>query len=426
MSYLSRELVAMATKPSSTVSSSQPINIEADDSGIIVSSKQDPSAPSVISSPAHSTVTPPTLPAESEVSTVSSSLVFQGFSTLWVQLLVSKFVLNVYNRQTASSNCTNPVGRAAAADGEPSSDKLHVEGKLSSGSEVSLETVRVSLEADGISLQVDIQERCTDIVFKVASTECSYLKKSCQDPSGISWLPYLSGLNGKLFSTTSTSLPEELSRITDPLSHPFVPFEHVASSDSPSSVSYLLSPQHHQVSPKLQPNFFQTKVKIPQCQPQKTVKVSISVKPFEVVAWLPLLDTVLEIFSAGTEGSQLQHDVGKVQSVDGGGGGRGVAAWPSLEVNIEPFRVVFPNVNHTHFLLLGVGGVSVTSSMEYAGPDVRYITNSSAFRRLSLLSSERRQPALPAYQLEAISVSMWGVHNSTTRYMHLLTSCVYR
>lgn len=98
------------------------------------------------------------------------------------------------------------------------------------------------------------------------------------------------------------------------------------------------------------------------------------------------------------------------------GGGVGVASWPSLEVNIEPFRVVLPNSDHTHFLLLGVGGVTMTSSLDYAGPDVRYITDSSAFRRLSLLSSERKQPALPAYQLEALSLSMWGVHNTTTRY----------
>ena len=104
------------------------------------------------------------------------------------------------------------------------------------------------------------------------------------------------------------------------------------------------------------------------------------------------------------------------QPVDGGGGG-GVATWPSLEVNIEPFRVVLPNSDHTHFLLLGVGGVTVTSSLDYAGPDMRYITNSSAFHRLSLLSSERKQPPLPAYQLEAISLSMWGVHNSTARYV---------
>ena len=100
-----------------------------------------------------------------------------------------------------------------------------------------------------------------------------------------------------------------------------------------------------------------------------------------------------------------------------------MAAWPTLEVNVECFRVVLPNINNTHFLLLGVGGVSVTSSMDYVGPDVRYITNSSAFRRLSLLSSERKQPALPVYQLDAISMSLWGVDNSSSRYMAHSNGC---
>ena len=99
--------------------------------------------------------------------------------------------------------------------------------------------------------------------------------------------------------------------------------------------------------------------------------------------------------------------------------GGGVVAWPSVEVNVDCFRLLLPNADHTHCLLLGVGGVSVTSSLDYAGPDVRHVTNSSAFRRLSLLSSERKQPTLPAYQVDAISLSLWGVDNSNTRYMYI-------
>ena len=99
--------------------------------------------------------------------------------------------------------------------------------------------------------------------------------------------------------------------------------------------------------------------------------------------------------------------------------GGGVASWPSVEVNVDCFRVLVPNADHTHFLLLGVGGVSVTSSLDYAGADVRHVTNSSAFRRLSLLSSERKQPSLPAYQFDSISLSLWGVDNSNTRYVHV-------
>ena len=300
-------MLAILTKPQSD-SLNQQVNCEADDSGINVSSRQEPSAVSVVSSPAHSTVTPPTLPPESEVSTVSSSLVFQGFSSLWIQLLISKLIVNVYNRQMSStaaaahdksSKCTTPITSPAA----PDRDAHQLNGGPSLSNEA-LEMVNISLEADGISLQVDIQERCTDLIFKMALMECSYLKKkSCQDDKDISWRPYLSNSNGKLFSTVSSSLPEELSRMTDPLSHQLVPCEQVMSSDGPSGVGYLLSPQH-QLSPKLQPNFIQLKLKLPQSQPLKTVKLSLSVKPFEVVAWLPVLDTMLEIFSAAATTKQ--------------------------------------------------------------------------------------------------------------------------
>ena len=302
---MSHELIAMATRPPSISASSQPTNIEADDSGITTSLKQEPSAPSIISSPAYSSVTPPTLPAESEVSTMSSSLVFQGFSTLWIQLLVSKLILNVYSRQAAFSvqqdaplKYSSSLASPAAASRETEMDELT--SKPSFDSNGTSETLRVSLEADGVSLQVDMQERCTDIVFKMASMECSYCQR---DPTTVSWQPYLSGSNGKLFSTTSSSLPEELSQITDPLSHRLIPFEHIHASDSPSSVGYLLSPQHP-VSPKLQPNFIQMKLKIPQSPPLKAIKVSVSVKPFEVVTWLPVFDALLDMVSVHTESTQ--------------------------------------------------------------------------------------------------------------------------
>jgi hypothetical protein len=175
----------------------------------------------------------------------------------------------------------------------------------------------VSLEVDGISLQVDIQERCTDMIFKMASMECSYLKKhNYKESSASSWLPYLSNSNGKLFSTSSSSLPEELSSMTDPLSHPpLVPFEQAASHGISSS-----SPQHHlhSFSPKLQPNFVQLKVKLPSSQLLRTKKLSLSVKPFEVVAWLPVLDAVMEMASAaasvGSDGSTKHKDT-KVSAV---------------------------------------------------------------------------------------------------------------
>ena len=297
---VSHDVVAMVTRPTAT-SSSLSMGTETDDSGIIVSSRQEPSPPSVISSQAHSTITPPTLPAGSEVSTMSSSLVFQGFSTLWLQLLVSKLSLTLYHRQPPfQPGHTAPSEYATPFTSPATTGALNEEDCSTNGA---VETVSLSLEADGISFQLDIQERCTDVIFKMASAECSYLKRPSQDTTiATSWCPYLSGSHGKLFSTTSSSLPEELSHITDPLSHSLAPVDQVASSTSPAGLGYHLSPQQH--SPKLQPNFVQLKAKVPHSPLSKAIKLSLSVKLFEVVAWLPLLNTVREVLSAGPASSQ--------------------------------------------------------------------------------------------------------------------------
>lgn len=325
MSSVAHDLVAMVTRPLPSTTSSA--SLEVDDSGIVSSLKQEePSLPpvSILSSPAHSTATPPTLPAGSEVSTMSSSLVFQGFSTLWVQLLISKLVVNIYNQQRTppaprlatqpSSEYSTPFTSPPPAAAKESSAPSELGGSLSSSgaaSDQGRETIKVSLEVDGISLQVDIQERCTDMIFKMASMECSYLKKH-KESSSSSWLPYLSNSNGKLFSTSSSSLPEELSCMTDPLSHPpLVPFKQAAGIPSSSS------PQHHfhPFSPKLQPNFVQLKVKLPSSQFLRTKKFSLSVKPFEVVGWLPVLDIVMEMASAAAsvgDGGSTEHKDSKV------------------------------------------------------------------------------------------------------------------
>ena len=71
--------------------------------------------------------------------------------------------------------------------------------------------------------------------------------------------------------------------------------------------------------------------------------------------------------------------------------------------------MVLPTQDYSSTLLLSVGGLQATSSVHYASPDVRYIVNGSLYRRLSLLSSEKKQPPLPVYQLDAYSISLWGL-----------------
>lgn len=71
--------------------------------------------------------------------------------------------------------------------------------------------------------------------------------------------------------------------------------------------------------------------------------------------------------------------------------------------------MVLPTQDYSSTLLLSVGGLQATSSVHYASPDVRCIVNGSLYRRLSLLSSEKKQPPLPVYQLDAYSISLWGL-----------------
>lgn len=86
-----------------------------------------------------------------------------------------------------------------------------------------------------------------------------------------------------------------------------------------------------------------------------------------------------------------------------------VAFWPAVEVSLECFHVILPRQDYSSTLLLSVGALQATSSLDYAGPDVRFVLNNSAYHRLSLLSSERKQPPLPAYQLDAFAISLWGL-----------------
>ena len=77
--------------------------------------------------------------------------------------------------------------------------------------------------------------------------------------------------------------------------------------------------------------------------------------------------------------------------------------------------MIFPSQDFSHTLLLTTEGVSVTSSIDFAGPEVRFVTNPSAYQNLSLLSSEKKQLPLPAYQLDLYSMTVWGVAGSGAR-----------
>ena len=68
--------------------------------------------------------------------------------------------------------------------------------------------------------------------------------------------------------------------------------------------------------------------------------------------------------------------------------------------------------------MISSGGVQVSSSLEYVGSDVRFITNHGAFKKLSQLATDKRMPPLPAYQLEAFFISLSGITRNDTAYAY--------
>lgn len=82
---------------------------------------------------------------------------------------------------------------------------------------------------------------------------------------------------------------------------------------------------------------------------------------------------------------------------------------------MECFRVILPDRSFSHSLLVNTEGVKVTSCVDFAGTEVRFVTDPTGYQRLAQLSSERKQALLPAYKLDAFSVAVWGVAGGVKR-----------
>lgn len=268
--------------------------------------------------PSPTNATPTTLPLASEVST-ASSYIYQGLSSLWLQLLLSKFTLNLYGQDE----------RGGAGRGRG----LGCEG---------CSPIRVSLGVESVSMQLDVQERCSDVIFKVSSMECEFSKlSSCQPPAeslppghptkylspgpptespppgrGHCWVPYFDGSNGKFFSTTRSNLSDEFLQSTAPFTigqmlgrSPGQQGSEFISSSSSSSPTFG-------TRPKFQPSFLYLKGHLPRgdgaeggTRTSRTCKVELNVCSFEAVVWVPVWRLVQSVTGGGRGW--------------GGGGGRG-------------------------------------------------------------------------------------------------------
>ena len=223
---------------------------EAEDSGI--HSNYNPPhprphpTPSHLSSPAHSTITSATLttlPAHTSQSTTSSSsqYTYNTFSSLWIQAIVTKVTLTLFAElppqthshkssrgHTTPSNVgphtskTSSTASYATPLTSPMYDTHNESTAFTAGiateTEICSENdlAKFFLEIDGVSVQFDVQEKCTDLILKVSAVDAN-LYRSNGKPAGSCgaddrvWSPYLS--SEKIMSSRGSALPQELSRI---------------------------------------------------------------------------------------------------------------------------------------------------------------------------------------------------------------------
>lgn len=294
-------------------------------------------APSHLSSPSPSTFTRSTShPVGSDGST-GSFVLLHGLPSMWVQVLIQKLVLSLYVREESLDKphgSSSVLSQVIAEDDKviinfdrydlesgidahdlPTGESPLVDHLNETPSDISrgalVDTrkgvVKLSFEADGLSLQLDVQEKFADAVFKVATMKCSMLKKEQTSEAQSStlskdsrvpfltnqWVPYISNSNGKLFSSSRSVLPEGHSKLVPP---------PVSSLSSQQLSTMHDSPKRQ--SPKRHSNFFQVKVTVPLQHSHRAVHICCDVCPFEAVAWLPALQVVVDITSSDKDNAQ--------------------------------------------------------------------------------------------------------------------------
>lgn len=124
---------------------------------------------------------------------------------------------------------------------------------------------------------MDIQERSTEVVLKVAAVDGSYCVREGTGES-VQWKGYLQ--SDKLFSSRSSALPSDLAVV-------------VNQSTSPASSSFLhpllTSTKHH--------SFIVLESHLPRTQAHKPPTVHLNIQPFEVIVWLPAVNSIISIIS---------------------------------------------------------------------------------------------------------------------------------
>ena len=213
--------------------------------------------PSHLSSPPPSTITTATLPAHTSLgtaSTTSSLYEYSGFSTLWIQAIVTKITLIIFaslpptstpssgpiekhslsahSKTSSTTSYLTPLTSPTFEMSSVSATDAHLtmgamEGVSGRGCKYGAESesetaAKFSVEIDGLSVQFDVQEKCTDLIVKVSAVGANLYRKhfgrfAAMDggggrrEGGGQWIPYLP--SEKIFSSKGSTLPAELSEI---------------------------------------------------------------------------------------------------------------------------------------------------------------------------------------------------------------------
>ena len=345
-----------------------PVPERSDDSG--VHSSEDPLPtphrhPSHLSSPALSTITTATittLPTHTSLgnaSSTSSLYTNHGFSTLWIQAIVSKATLTIYAplppnpRPTTTSSSverysvsaqsktsstgsymtplTSPTVEIVGPITYPLPTGLQTEGSTARKdggrdrdfTEEESQMAKFSIEVDGVSVQFDVQEKCTDLIVKVLAVGANLHRRNCGHfastggkgggRSGGVWIPYLS--SEKILSSKGTALPAELSEI---LIHSSSAGKDILYSTCEVYALMLGSfntaihlPQGHTVSSDSFRNFITLELNIPRQSVHRAAGLKLKIQSFEAVVWLPVVDMVSSVL--GSLQLSRQKEVGQVE-----------------------------------------------------------------------------------------------------------------
>ena len=319
---------------------------------------------SVISSPRHSQISHsiyhPFPASDSSFSIISSS---GSQPSLWLQCTLTKLVVDLSAEDESDT-------KTKKNDSEKKKEFVY--------------------ESEDISFSLDKQEKRSSCQLKVCTLEGYQKEWPNLTKDNKNWL------FEKIFSSRSTILNEKVLQKIEVIN------DRMGSSRSPVLDK---PPMSHR-------NFIVLDIKS-HSEVHKSLELSLNVQMFEGVVCVPLTKAVLDILKVILEQTGNQH------KSDGA-----TNNWPTFEVNLESFRVLFPCLSASSGLLADIGGVVVKSDLSY--PIGRMEVNTAAFRKLNIFVSEKRIPPLPGYEVQLFTLQLLGLNidnnSSVSAYSVLVTN----